>query len=639
MNFDRLRARLAERRTGAAIAAALGALVYANATGLHFSYDDLVIIQDNDALHSWSRLVASIAQPYWPSHYALEVGVWRPVITLWWGLQWLLFGNHPAVFHTIGVLLHGAVSGLLVLVLAELLPGLAATLAGIVFALHPVHVEAVANVVGNAEVLATALGLAACLLHLRAAPDGRYGWGRSVAVGALFGLAALTKEIAYTLPGVLFLLDAAREELGPRELRGYIGRRWRPYVALVVVMAALLLARMQVLQGVATPQIPAGGDLLRDISRVWTVPAIWPHYVRLMLFPLDLNADYGGIIPVEIGWRAANVAGLLIGLTFLVLAWWAWRTGAPLAPGRSSRRVLGFAVVWFGITVLPAANIVFLSPVLVAERNLYLPSVGAAAAIGWLLMELLERRRDTGLAAALAVVVLMAARTLTRTPLWDDTAALFDDLLERHPEAARPWYFYGDRLFKQGRQQEARRAFAILLQQYDSDYTMSAEVGIRLSAMDRASPRAAAFLLERAWREEPGFYTAPGYLAAHYLNHEQYREGEAPARAAIMLAPENVDLVHILAGLLSGQGRLQEAIAYRWQEIQAAPAQAWRPWVALSEDQLAAGDSSGARAALDSARVRAPSADITAALDARVAEVFGDAHAAPGHQPHISNQP
>ena len=434
-----------------------------------------------------------------------------------------------------------------------------------------------------------------------------------------------SKEIAYTVPALLFLLDAARMDIGFRELPRYLARRWQPYVVLAVLFAGLLFARAVILGGVAPPQAPSGATLLDEMSRVWTVPATWPHYVRLLLFPAGLNVDYGGVIPVLFGWGPLNLTGVALALGFLALGWWGWRTGGPLdhvsRGARSQRRVLGLAVVWFGVTILPAANIVFLSPVLVAERNLYLPSVGMAAAAGWLLAELLERRRQAGLLATAGVVGLMAARTVTRTPYWDNTEGLFADLLDRHPEAGRRWYFYGDRLFKDGRHAEARRAFAVLLLLTDSDYAMSADVGARLSAMDRASPRAAEFLLERAWQERPEHYTAPGYLAAHHLNHGQFREGEAAGRAAVLLAPENPDMHRVLAGLLSGQGRPAEAIPYRLNAIARGGGQPWTPWLWLAGDYAAVGDTTAALAALDSARVRAPSSDALALIETRLGDL------------------
>ena len=570
---------LEDHRRGALLAALVAGLVYLNAIPLGFAWDDVEIIKGNEALHSWAGIVGGLGAPYWPGHYGAAVGAWRPVVSTWWGLQWLAWGDTPALFHLVGVLLHAAATGLLVLVLSRLIPVRAAMLGGLIFAVHPVHVEAVANVIGNAEVIAALFMLGACLLHLGA--GGRYGWARSGAVGALFLLGALAKEIAYTLPALLFLLDAARRDIGFGELPGYIRARWRPYALMALLFGVLLFARGAVLGGVAPEQAPVGASILMDMSRVWTVPAIWTHYVRLMLVPADLSPDYGGIIPVLVGWNVVNVTGILLALLFLALAWWGWRTGGPLRaeaeePG-AHRRVLGFGIVWFGIAVLPAANILFLSPVLVAERNLYVPSIGMAAAAGWLLSELLRERRQVGLVATAGVVALMSLRTVTRTPVWNDTRGLFVDQIERHPESARAWFFHSDRLWREGMQPEARRAFGILMALTDSNYLYAVQVGSRLSTMDSASPRAAVFFLERAWRERPHLYTAPGLLAVHHLNHQQYAAGEAPGRAAVTLAPENPDMHRVFAGLLSGQGRAGEAIPYRLAAIERGGGVPWTP--------------------------------------------------------------
>ena len=112
--MERALALLTDRRRGAWLAALVAGLVYLNAVGLGFAYDDVQIIQENEALHSWSALVEGLDEPYWPGHYAAEVGVWRPVVTTWWGLQWLAWGDSPALFHLVGVLLHAAATGLLV---------------------------------------------------------------------------------------------------------------------------------------------------------------------------------------------------------------------------------------------------------------------------------------------------------------------------------------------------------------------------------------------------------------------------------------------------------------------------------------------------------------------------------------------
>ena len=616
-----VRAIFADRYRGALAAVALAALVYLDAIPLGFAWDDVEIIQSNGALHSWGALLHNLGQPYWPGPYGAASGLWRPLATTSWGLQWLIWGDTPYLFHAVGLIVHAVATGLVVLVLAELLPTATAVLAGLVFAVHPVHVEAVANVFGTADAMATAFVLTAALLHLRAGE--RYGWTRSVALGGLYAIGMLAKEIAVTLPALLFLLDAARDDIGVRELRAYVARRWRLYAVLAVVLSGFLLVRVGVLGALTPPQAPIGASLLGEMTRVWTVPSIWSHYARLMLFPADLSADYGGIIPVRFGWGVENLTGAFLALAILALAWWAWRTGGPLGERGSSgdRRVLGFAVVWFGLAVLPVANIFFLSGVLIAERNLYLASVGAAAAIGWLLMHLLQRNREFGTVAAGLVLALLSARTVTSNRVWNDTSGLFADLIERHPEVAHAWLFRGDALWREGRQPEARHAFSILLLLTDSNYVLATQVASRLSVMDRASPRAAEFLLRRAWRERPDLYQAPGLLAIHYLNHNQFVEGEAPARAAVALAPENPDMPRVLASLLTGQGRPAEAIPLRLQAIAAGGGTLWNPWYWLAGDYQAVGDTAAARVALDSARVRAPSADALAAVAARMSEI------------------
>src|SRR5690606_12783593 len=99
--------------------------------------------------------------------------------------------------------------------------GLAAAFGAVVFAVHPVHVEAVANGVGQAELTAAALVLGACLIHLARprtiATSHRAIVGRllrSVAVALLYVLAVLAKESAITLPGLLLILDVADGRVG-----------------------------------------------------------------------------------------------------------------------------------------------------------------------------------------------------------------------------------------------------------------------------------------------------------------------------------------------------------------------------------------------------------------------------------------
>ena len=125
------------------------------------------------------------------------------------------------------------------------------------------------------------------------------------------------------------------------------------------------------------------------------------------------------------------------------------------------------------------------------------------------------------------------------------------------------------------------------------------------------------------WKEQPDYYKAPGYLAAHYLNRGEFRTGESAARAAVLLAPDNMDMQRVLASLLSGQGRAGEAIPYRLSAIEGTGGRPWLPWVWLAEDYVTVGDTAAGLAAFDSARVRAPTPDIFAEIQARADQLGG----------------
>jgi len=273
---------------GAALAAVLA---FANSIGNGFAYDDQLIVAGNKAIRSLETLPGTFAKPYWPGGDGRELGLWRPVATWVYGLQWMLWDGHPAGYHLVNVLLNGLAAALVVILLGGFLPVSAALAGGLVFAVHPVHVEAVANVVGMAELLSADLYLGACLVAVHC--PGRMAWGRVAVVAGLFLTAMLVKESAVTLPGAVLLIDAARMDLRPGRLRAYLAERWCLHAVLAVTVLLVLAGRLAVLGTVADPRPPVGAEILAggEVSRIWTILGTWPEVLRLLLLPVDLSAD------------------------------------------------------------------------------------------------------------------------------------------------------------------------------------------------------------------------------------------------------------------------------------------------------------------------------------------------------------
>jgi hypothetical protein len=525
------------------------------------------------------------------------------MVTGVFGLEWALWGDVPVGYHLVNVLYHGGVTVLVVLLLAEFLPVAGAFLAGLLFAVHPVHVEAVANVVGMAELQAAFFFLLAALLIQRGGEV--LGPGRLSLVLLLFAIAFLSKESAITLIGVVFLLDSGKQDISPRDLPRYLRNRWPLYLGLILVAGVLLYARVRVLGSVARPFAPMGADLLEEIPRIWTVAGTWPHLFRLMAFPQDLVSDYSpAVIPLALGWNAVNVLGAVMVISTLVFAFFAWRRG-PLGTDRMGTRVAAWGIVWFVITLSPTANLFFLSGILLSERTLYLPSLGFVAGAAWLLLRLYEERPRVAVGAILLVLTLMGVRSWTRTPTWKNNQELFQQLIAEHPEAGRSQWILGDSFLQAGQTRAALRSYRLAIGIIGGHYPLLGEVGQKL--LQAGYDRPAELILRFAWEDRPEMGLAPGLLAPMFDRQGRALEAERAARAALAESSDSALLYHILSKSLAAQGRVAEAREARWGAIRNGEGVHWEQWGWLAQLNLALGDTTEALRALDSARVRASS--------------------------------
>ncbi len=600
-------------RSAAFLAGAAAVLLSANSVLNDFAFDDLPLIVQNTRIQDLDTLPEAMASPYWPNEFGRALGLWRPVTTALYGIQWAVWGENPAMFHVTNVLLHGVVTALVVLVLAELAPLALAFVAGLLFAVHPVHVEAVANVVGLAEIFSSAVYLGACLIFLRAGE--RITLLPGTAITLLFVLAFLAKESAITLLGVLFLLDGARDDVGVKEALSYVRRRWAIYVSLTAAAALILTARFVVLGSLASPLPPLGARLLQEeVPRIWTVASTWPHYFRLLFFPLDLSADYApAVIPLALGWTGSGMLGalLLLGTLGLALRLWGRQT---LGVARTPPRLFSFGVLWLVITLSPVSNVLFLSGVLLAERTFYLPSVGFVALFAWIGGELYKERRLVAEATLILVLMLMSLRTVARNATWRDTVSVFETLIREHPESGRAQWLLGDAQYMIGDRKAGNAAYRITISLLHGNYAVLVEVGRQL--LVNGQTHAAKGLLRRAREEYPDEGIAARLLAGIHYGEGDYPGAIEAAEAAIAFFGSQ-DLVanHLLARSLAREGRWEESVQARRRTIEAGEGHRWQQWFWLAEAYAQSGDTARALESLDSARTRVRPPDEPGQID------------------------
>jgi hypothetical protein len=173
------------RWASAAIVFVLALLAYLNNLGNGFVYDDRFIIQESQVVQEldWASMVGS---SYWGE--LVQAGLYRPLTLLSFGLNRAFGGPEPFGFHLVNNFLHATASVVVFYFAIALGAGrLTSLAAGVLFAVHPIHTEAVNGIVGRAEIFALLFLVSALLLFVR---------GRGTAVAILLLLALLSKESA-----------------------------------------------------------------------------------------------------------------------------------------------------------------------------------------------------------------------------------------------------------------------------------------------------------------------------------------------------------------------------------------------------------------------------------------------------------
>ena len=461
------------RRIAMASAAFAALIVFANSLANGFVLDDRGVVVNNPLVTSPLTAWRVFGLPYWPE--TLGGGQYRPLGILSFALDWAVSGGDARWFHAVNVMWHVAATVLVWLLAAELLAPVAAAVAATVFAVHPVHVEAVSNVVGRLEPMATVFVVGALLAHRRG------HWSAAL----LFALGLLSKEIAI----VFVALAAANDLLLERDWRAALrARRWRyaAYGGLVLAYAIALFAVFHDREFTRPARAFLDTSLMERLS---IIARVVPHYLRLLVAPAELSASYApNVIDPRPGFTLAGSLGVLMLLIGTVAF-------AIVARQRRSP-ALAFALVWVAVSIAPVSNVLFPSGVVLAERTLYLASVGTCLVAGIAAERFLLTKPVMVAAATASVVLAFGVRTWTRTPAWRDDRAYVLTLLADHPESYEAHLAAGVALKGANALEQADRELTIARQLFPRDsvvYRIAADLAER-----QRHPVAAAALRDSA---------------------------------------------------------------------------------------------------------------------------------------------
>jgi tetratricopeptide (TPR) repeat protein len=498
---------------------------FAGALGNDFVWDDRGYILDTPELRYPQNITLLLDPELYFTRF--QEGSWRPVVTLSHFLEVGAFGYWAPGHNTLDLFLYTLVIGLVFVTALRMGTGeRAAFLAAALFAVHPVHVEPVVVSTLRDDVLCALFMLLAfmCLIKADGKDRGMGWWAGSL---GFFALGLLSKEVALVFPLLVLAYDVARwkqRDAGMPEAAS-LARRYGALLALTGAYAAL---RFGLFAGPPRSIGYIGGT---PGTAAVTMLGLLTQYMRLFFFPLRLSADYL-VRPVESLASPRALLGLGV-LAILISA---------TIHGYRRRPLLGFGLAFFLISLLPVCNLVPLDNPL-AERYLFVPSIGLCWALGLLGGEVLEQvgRRGRPVmtfvswGAVGVVIVGLGLRTAARTRDWRDEITLWQATVAASPDSARAHSNLGSALLLEGKWDRGREE------------------------------------VEKALALRPDSFEALHNLGLIRSHEGDWLEAEKAYRQSLALQPDAPPTLYNLARALAAQGKRDEALGFLNQAVARKP--------------------------------------------------------------------
>ena len=548
-------------------------LLYVNTLGHGFVLDDNVVLLQHPVVQKGIKGIPELFTDDSLAPHLKQLGIkeqiitggrYRPFSLAIFACGVSLWGNHPLGFHVCNILLFlGSV-----LVFFHLLERLEiqskwAFLIALLFAIHPIHTEVVANIKSADELWVFLLGGLAALLALR--PVLR--WTHHLGILLLLLLAFLSKETALAWVILIPIMHWLTYSSAYSSIK----------TAIVPVLAVGLYALMRFsaienvqsgsmmhdplnnpliqVQGqwVSTNTTDSSNAVLsfKGVSRAFTptehkatVAAILLEYVRLMVKPWPLSYDYSPPYIRAMNWGSpAAIGGALLCLGSLILSIGLLR----------QRRRSGLAIVWFWVPLLPVCNLFFPVGTLLAERFLMLPSAGFCLLVGLGAAAVPLRYDRYRNIALLGIIVPWCVLTVVRNREWASNERLLTAAIVHTPNSARPHLSYGD-----------MKVRAALVMQDTTTQKMELEI--------------AATQLEHGLALHPMHYLSWHALGAAHFNLKNYTAAIYDYQVAQALSPNDAMTRQNLAAamrmkgtVLLGQKQFEKAAKYLTKAYELSP--------------------------------------------------------------------
>ncbi len=526
----------------------LGLLVYANTFQHGYTLDDIPIIEENQLIRKPGGIPDLFTTHYWAGKpNANDKGLYRPLTMSTYAIQYRISGDNPHPFHWVNALLHALVCLMIILVLKRLFRSdfIAFGTAGI-FAVHPIHTEAVAGIVGRAELLSLLFILLAIYLFRKA--DGQKTRKLVLLIaGAIVAAiaAALSKELGFLTPAFI-LFSYAERFTRKMKLEKYT-RQLFGLITMSFFMMAFWAYRATVVGNTVAH------ELWREATtteRIATGLRTCLEYAGMLIFPASLSADYWS---TEVPFTGFGNPLVWLALLLPVIALgtgWVLRQKSP---------AILWGVLFFGITLFPVSNIPFAIGVLKAERILYAPSFGFITALFGLLYMLFQQKKYRTWITGLVILygLVLASMTWKRNPVWENNFTLSRATVVTSPQSPRMNNILGQALKKQGKDGEA--LFYLEQAVRSRPQHLPAVVNLALMKKKTGDITGAVRLLEMGLQYNPNHFEAGANLIGIYRSTGQLEKARILGERFLKIYPNSPPVMINLGNVYYDLGQMNRA--------------------------------------------------------------------------------
>ena len=541
----------------------LSLAVYANTLKNGYALDDFNVIKENTIVtRGISAIPEILSTPYRRGWFVTTNDLYRPLSLTMFATEYQLFDRSPVAGHFFNILFFAGCVILLFFFLDNLFERkktVVAFIASLLFALHPIHTEVVANIKSRDEIMCFFFAFLSLNVFLKYMQTGKM---KQLILGCLcFLLSLMSKETVITFLAIIPLIFFFyRNENKKYSLNITIGA-----VAMAVLFLAIRYSVLNAYNANTTSDVSFIDNMLSSppsaASGFATKVLILGHYLRLLIVPYPLISDYSynsiPFVTFSDPWTL---------LSFAVYGFMAWLGISRLLKNRKDP--WAFTIIFYLATISLFSNIPFLIGSPMAERFMFFTSVGFCLAVGlaiekWVLKsdaaDIASLKNPIVLAILIPVSIVYAGITINRNTNWFDNYTLFKADIDKRPNDCRLSYYLGTEI-------ATTKAGEVPVEDEKDPVKLK-----ELTEKRRKIVGEGIALLYKSLAVYPEYNSAHASIGNAYFHIQQYDSAEVHEKRALELNPKDAVTINNLAGVYFSTGQYPLAILLCYKALELNP--------------------------------------------------------------------